>query len=68
MNQDCLKLTTYFAEHDKTGRRFLADALLDCYGHHQFATSVLLREYASEEDPRLPGPIPLPPAEEPRGL
>lgn len=43
MNQDCLKLTTYFAEHDKTGRRFLADALLDCYGRHQFATSVLLR-------------------------
>ena len=43
MNQDCLKLTTYFAEHDKTGRRFLADALLDCYGRHQFASSVLLR-------------------------
>jgi hypothetical protein len=29
VNADCLKLTTYFAEHDKTGRRFLADALLD---------------------------------------
>ena len=43
MNADCLKLTTYFAEHDKTGRRFLADALLDCYGRHQLATSVLLR-------------------------
>jgi PII-like signaling protein len=43
VNQDCLKLTTYFAEHDKTGGRFLADALLDCYGRHQFATSVLLR-------------------------
>jgi len=43
VNQDCLKLTTYFAEHDKTGRRFLADALLDCYDRHQFATSVLLR-------------------------
>jgi PII-like signaling protein len=43
VNADCLKLTTYFAEHDKTGRRFLADALLDCYGRHQFATSVLLR-------------------------
>ena len=43
MNEDCLKLTTYFAEHDKTGRRFLADALLDCYGRHQLATSVLLR-------------------------
>jgi PII-like signaling protein len=43
VNADCLKLTTYFAEHDKTGRRFLADALLDCYGRHQLATSVLLR-------------------------
>jgi PII-like signaling protein len=43
VNQDCLKLTTYFAEHDKTGRRFLADTLLDCYGRHQLATSVLLR-------------------------
>jgi PII-like signaling protein len=43
VNQDCLKLTTYFAEHDKTSGRFLADALLDCYGRHQLATSVLLR-------------------------
>jgi PII-like signaling protein len=43
VNEDCLKLTTYFAEHDQTGRRFLADALLDCYGRHQLATSVLLR-------------------------
>ena len=43
MNQDCLKLTSYFAEHDKAGRRFLADALLDCYGRHRIATSVLLR-------------------------
>jgi PII-like signaling protein len=43
VNQDCLKLTSYFAEHDKAGRRFLADALLDCYGRHRLATSVLLR-------------------------
>jgi len=43
VNQDCLKLTSYFAEHDKAGRRFLADALLDCYGRHRIATSVLLR-------------------------
>jgi PII-like signaling protein len=43
VNQDWVKLTTYFAEHDKTGRRFLADALLDCYGRHRLATSVLLR-------------------------
>jgi hypothetical protein len=43
VNQDCLKLTSYFAEHDKTGRRFLVDALLDCYGRHRLATSALLR-------------------------
>jgi len=43
VNKDCLKLTTYCAEHDRAGRRFLADALLDCYGRHQLATSVLLR-------------------------
>jgi PII-like signaling protein len=43
VNQDCLKLTSYFAEHDRTGRRFLADALLDCYGRHRLVTSVLLR-------------------------
>jgi PII-like signaling protein len=43
VNQDCLKLTSYFAEHDKAGRHFLADALLDCYGRHRLATSVLLR-------------------------
>jgi PII-like signaling protein len=43
VNQDCLKLTTYFVEHDKAGHRFLADALLDCYGRHRLATSVLLR-------------------------
>jgi PII-like signaling protein len=43
VNADCLKLTTYFAEHDKTGGRFLADGLLDCYARHEFATSVLLR-------------------------
>jgi PII-like signaling protein len=43
VNQDCLKLTSYFAEHDKAGRRFLADALLDCYGRYRLAISVLLR-------------------------
>jgi PII-like signaling protein len=43
VNQDCLKLTTYFAERDRAGRRFLADALLDCYEQHRLQTSVLLR-------------------------
>jgi PII-like signaling protein len=43
VNQDCLKLTTYFAERDRHGNRFLADALLDVYGRHGLRTSVMLR-------------------------
>ena len=43
MNDDCLKLTAYFGERKRVGRRFVADALLDLYGRHQIATSVLLR-------------------------
>ncbi|TML97144.1 MAG: DUF190 domain-containing protein, partial [Actinobacteria bacterium] len=34
MNDDCLKLTTYFGERDRAGDRFLADALLDVYEDH----------------------------------
>ncbi|MGH2856371.1 MAG: DUF190 domain-containing protein [Solirubrobacteraceae bacterium] len=41
--QDCLKLTTYFGERDRTERRLLADELLDLYGRHEIAASVLLR-------------------------
>jgi PII-like signaling protein len=43
MNDDCLKLTTYFGERDRVDGRFLADALLDVYGRHEIETSVLLR-------------------------
>jgi PII-like signaling protein len=43
VNEDCLKLTTYFGERQRAGRRFLADALLDVYGRHELQTSVLLR-------------------------
>ena len=43
MNEDCLKLTTYFGERDRCDGRFLADALLDVYERHGFQTSVLLR-------------------------
>lgn len=43
MNGDCLKLTVYFGERTRVGDRFVADALLDLYGRHQVATSVLLR-------------------------
>jgi PII-like signaling protein len=43
MNADCVKLTSYFGERQRTGDGFVADALLDLYGRHQIATSVLLR-------------------------
>jgi PII-like signaling protein len=43
VNEDCLKLTTYFGERDRTNGTFLADALLDLYERHAFGTSVLLR-------------------------
>jgi PII-like signaling protein len=43
MNEDCLKLTVYFGERKRVRGRFVADALLDLYGRHEIATSVLLR-------------------------
>lgn len=43
MNEDCLKLTTYFGERDRSGGRLLADELLDIYGAHRAAASILLR-------------------------
>ena len=43
INEDCLKLTTYFGERQHSGRAYVADALLDLYGTHEIATSVLLR-------------------------
>ena len=43
VNEDCLKLTTYFGERHRVGREFLADAQLDLFGRHGLATSVLLR-------------------------
>lgn len=43
MNEDCLKLTVYFGERKRVGGRFVADALLDLFGHHEIASSVLLR-------------------------
>lgn len=43
MNEDCLKLTTYFSERDRTEHHLLADALLDLYGRHKVQTSILLR-------------------------
>jgi len=52
VNQPCLKLTTYFAERQRTvtdgGRpRFLADALLNLFDTREIATSVMLRGITS---------------------
>ncbi len=43
MNDDCLKLTTYFGERDRTPDGLLADELMSIYGDHRVAASVLLR-------------------------
>ena len=43
MNEDCLKLTTYFGERDRLGSRFLADAFVDIYARHRLQTSLVMR-------------------------
>jgi PII-like signaling protein len=44
VNEEAVKLTSYFGErHRSSGGRFSADALLDLYGQHEVATSILLR-------------------------
>jgi PII-like signaling protein len=43
VNADCLKLTSYFGERQRTAGEFAADALLGLYERHQVATSILLR-------------------------
>jgi PII-like signaling protein len=43
VNDDCVKLTTYFGERERVERSFLADELVDLYGVNGIATSVLLR-------------------------
>jgi PII-like signaling protein len=43
VTEDYLKLTTYFGERDRTPDGLLADELLDIYGRHRLAASVLLR-------------------------
>ena len=43
MNDDCLKLTTYFGEHDRTPDGLLGDALMAIYGDHGAQASILLR-------------------------
>ena len=43
MSIDAIKLTSYFGERHRVGGRFAADALIDLYGRHEIAASVLLR-------------------------
>ena len=43
MSVDCIKLTSYFGERHRAGGRFVADALIDLYGSHEIAASILLR-------------------------
>jgi PII-like signaling protein len=43
VNEDCLKLTAYFAERDRSGGQFMGDALLAVCERHGLATSILLR-------------------------
>jgi PII-like signaling protein len=40
---DSLKLTSYFGERQRGGDGFVADALLELYGRHEIAASILLR-------------------------
>lgn len=44
---DYLKLTAYFGERQRTGRRFVAEAMLDLFAQREVATSVMLRGIAS---------------------
>ncbi|MBB2991649.1 PII-like signaling protein [Mycolicibacterium iranicum] len=46
MNRDILTLTVYFAERQRSGDRFLADAVLDLFERHRIANTVLLRGIA----------------------
>lgn len=43
MIDDCLKVTSYFGERLRLGRRFYSDVLLDAFEEHDVATSILLR-------------------------
>ena len=43
MNEEAVKLTSYFGERHRSAGRFAADALLDLYGKHEVAASILLR-------------------------
>ena len=58
VNDTYLKLTAYFAERQRAGSRFLAEAMLDLYAERAVASSVMLRGIASfgprHVDPQRP--------------
>ena len=43
MIEDCLKLTMYFGERQRTDGRFLADAMFDLFDRDDVASSIMLR-------------------------
>jgi PII-like signaling protein len=43
MTDDCIKLTSYFGERHRSEGAFTADALIELYGRHKIAASILLR-------------------------
>ena len=43
MNVDGIKLTSYLGERHRANGTFVGDALIDLYGRHQIAASILLR-------------------------
>lgn len=43
MNETSLKLTAYFAERERVGSRFLAEAMFELFAERRVATSVMLR-------------------------
>ncbi|HWE11435.1 MAG TPA: DUF190 domain-containing protein [Solirubrobacteraceae bacterium] len=43
MNQDCLKVTSYFGERDRANGGFLADAFSDIFARHRLQTSLVMR-------------------------
>lgn len=43
VSEDWLKLTAYFEERQRSGGRFLTDAMLDLYEQRGVATSIVLR-------------------------
>jgi PII-like signaling protein len=43
VNDDCLKLTTYFGERDRAAGGWLADAFVDIYARHGLQASLVMR-------------------------